>query len=319
MPNNKDVLKKQIKETANSLGLEEFVIEKDLQITKILHGLTDLEDKYFELIFQGGTALAKGGVVPRMSEDLDYRVSAKKEASKLGRQTTRKHLRNFRRDIVEEIKKMGFSFISEPRVVYEGRYMSLKLEYKSLFSEATSSLNPYLAVDFFVAKVKDNPINRDITTLIQETIGEQVEHQTKTVKCMSLTETAAEKWIGLTRRIATIKHRNYYNDPALVRHIYDLYKIGKQITLDNEFNQLVYDILQAETGRFKAHNEDYFKEPVNEIKRSISVLKEDAAWEENWNMFIRNMVFEENPPTYKEAINNFLNLSKNCIAFLESK
>lgn len=48
-----------IEEVSNFLQLAPAVIEKDIYVTQVLHALADVEDEFFQLIFQGGTCLAK--------------------------------------------------------------------------------------------------------------------------------------------------------------------------------------------------------------------------------------------------------------------
>ena len=61
--------------------------------------------------------------------------------------------------------------------------------------------------------------------LISHVFGNKVNFPQIDLLCMSITETAAEKWVALTRRVATISQREHYYDQDLVRHIYDLYMI----------------------------------------------------------------------------------------------
>ena len=42
------------------------------------------------------------------------------------------------------------------------------------------------------------------------------------IDCVSLDETAIEKWVGLTRRIVAIKRGYHPDDETLIRHVYDL-------------------------------------------------------------------------------------------------
>ena len=50
--------KQVITDVSNTLQISPSVIEKDLYITQLLHALSNVEDEYFRLIFQGGTCLA---------------------------------------------------------------------------------------------------------------------------------------------------------------------------------------------------------------------------------------------------------------------
>jgi len=215
-------LQNQIDATSVKLKLNPFVVEKDLYVTKIIHVIGQLQHDYYRLVFQGGTCLAKAHkLIPRMSEDCDFRMQAKAQVQNLGEAAKRKKLRDFRHTIIEVLRKNDFTVDDNKiRVRYAGRFMSMRIEYDSFYSHI-QTVKPFLAIDFFLTDVKTPTINLPITTLIKNTLGNDIQHPEKSMECVSITETAAEKWVGLTRRIATIKSRKYYNDSSLVRHIYD--------------------------------------------------------------------------------------------------
>ena len=90
-------------------------------------------------------------------------------------------------------------------------------------------------------------------------------------------------------------------------------KINQKETLGDEFTHLVKQLIFTEKERFKKHNMDYFIDPFGEIKYALNVLQTDKIWQGNWNKFITNMVFEQNPPTYRIALENLETLLKICL------
>jgi hypothetical protein len=57
-----------------------------------------------------------------------------------------------------------------------------------------------------------------------------------------------------------------------------------------------------------------------EIKRAIEELKTSLEWQENWDEFIDNMVYNQKKPTYQQAIANLeakSNLALNQIRNLQ--
>lgn len=305
-----DNLLSQIETTSFKLDLEQSAIEKDLYVTEIIHTVIPIKHDYYRLVFQGGTCLAKAHkIVPRMSEDCDFRMEMKPAAFGFSKEKTRNELRGFRHEITQQLQQAGFVVEKEKvRVRNEGRFMSMRLQYESLYA-AQSALKPFLAVDFFLTDVKTPTVELPVTTLVKNTLGDVVNHPEKAINCVSVTETAAEKWVGLTRRIATIKHRAYYNDPALVRHLYDLLKIKRSVGLNEEFVQLVKRIIEIEREQFKNHNSNYSENPYDEIKEAVNLLASSQEWRNNWNRFVNDMVFEAAPPDYDEALNDFRELS----------
>ena len=147
-----------------------------------------------------------------------------------------------------------------------------------MYSEQSTVLKPYLSVEFFLNTVKLPTHSQPITTLIQQTLGETVRHPVVKINCVSPLETAAEKWVALTRRIATMDYRAYYQDANLVRHLYDLYRIEQSgYFFDERMANLVAIIVEADRQQYKNHNPAYFANPSQEIRRALQALKDNES------------------------------------------
>ena len=97
-----------IQATGYQLNLSEFVIEKDIFVTKAIAILMSVEDEVFKLVFQGGTALAKAHrFVQRMSEDCDFRLAYKNPEEAHKKDAQRKLLRAFRKNLVKALVDNG--------------------------------------------------------------------------------------------------------------------------------------------------------------------------------------------------------------------
>ena len=125
-----DDLLSQIETTSFKLDLEQSAIEKDLYVTEIIHTVIPIQHDYYRLVFQGGTCLAKAHkIVPRMSEDCDFRMEMKPAAIGFSKEKTRNELRDFRHEITQQLQQAGFVVEKEKvRVRNEGRFMSMRLQ-----------------------------------------------------------------------------------------------------------------------------------------------------------------------------------------------
>ena len=315
-----DLTKKALQETREALNLSQFVIEKDYHVTKAIHVLSEIKNDYYELVFQGGTSLAKGHrIIERMSEDCDFRIRATLETQDLSKEAKRRKLRAFRREITQILTDTDYHIEDDSiRTRNEGQFMFIPLQYPVLYPEV-QSMKPYLSLEFFLAEVKTPTVNLPITTLIKQTLGELVNHDEKPIECVSILETAAEKWVALTRRIATIKFRSHYRDSNLVRHLYDLYQIHQTGALTGQFAELAASIVLDDQKQYKNHNPDYLNSAADEIKRSIDILNNDPAWKESWTMFIEDMVYQADKPTYSEVLDNLMTLSSIALPAIEAQ
>ena len=292
-----------IQATSLKLNLSQFAIEKDLYVTKAISVLMAVPDDTFKLVFQGGTALAKAhNYIERMSEDCDFRLAYKVPSENRKKDAQRKLLRGFRKNLLKALSENGFELAEDAvRVRNEGQFISMRARYVSVY-DAPMSLKPYLALEFFLGQVKTPTVERTVTSLIRQTLGEKIAHPEVSVQCMSIPETAAEKWVALTRRVATMEQRKHYYDQALVRHIYDLTMINRNHPLkETDFAKLVGEIVEGDRQHFKTHSDIFHQDPIKAIQHALHELEHNPMWRENWENFMDTMVYGDKP-TYEDAM-----------------
>ena len=309
----------QTRKTSALLGIPADFVRKDYFVTQVIHALTKINDDYFELIFQGGTSLSKGyQIIKRLSEDVDFRVIQKQKTQGLGKEIRRKKLRDFRYSLINELKNTGFLVSEESiRVLYEGRFMSIQATFPD--SEKISYLKPHVAIDCFLGDLALTPVTKDITSLIKLTLGNECDHSTLPVSCVALDETAAEKWVALTRRIANTKIKSRQSDKDLVRHLYDLYHLKTGGFLSGKYTFLVNKVIEKDKSQFKNHNDDYIQNPIRESELALDLLYNDKQWKDHWDYFLEQMVYEENKPNFDKAYSQFQLLSREIFETLKIK
>lgn len=291
-------LQELITATKTHIGLNDFTIEKDFYITKALQILSAIEDEHFHLIFAGGTCLAKGyRLIDRMSEDVDFKFQKKATCAGLSKNQYLKALKKLRNNIVETLEKTNFS-LGEIVARNEGQYLRIELKYTSAFPVGVL-LRPYLLLEFTASEIRLATQKLTITTLIQDTLGDVFNFEPCILSCISVEETAAEKWVGLTRRIAAIARGYFPDDETLIRHVYDLSSIVTANKLGKAFPELASDIITIDAKQFKSQHPEYFANPVQEIKKSLKVLKNEPIWEKRYKNFFDIMVY------HKTAANNY--------------
>lgn len=119
MQSNNELIQ-QIQATAKKLNIEEYVIEKDYFLTKVIRNVVSIKDEHYRLIFQGGTSLSKAyNIVNRMSEDSDFRIKLtnNKIASK---EQKKKLLKEFRKSIIAELNNNDFKINDQDIDVFNG-------------------------------------------------------------------------------------------------------------------------------------------------------------------------------------------------------
>lgn len=308
-----DRLMELVDATSTILGLAASVIEKDYYITRIIHRLSVVENDYFRLVFAGGTCLAKAHkIVKRMSEDVDFKIQVKNPDTNLSKTQFLKELKQFRSQIMSMIVLPDF-IVGETAVRNEGKYLRVELNYPSSFP-GNEILRPHLLLEFSLSDVRLPLENLSIKTLIEDTLKTITIFETCSTHCISVDETAIEKWVGLTRRIAAIEREYHYDDPALVRHIYDLTAIKHANKINSNFFTLASAIISYDIKQFKSQHPEYAENPTAEIQQSLAILKNKSLWKTRYQEFMEAMVYDNiSARDYESALQVLENISKSVI------
>jgi predicted nucleotidyltransferase component of viral defense system len=295
-------LLKIIATSSEILELEVAVIEKDYFVTQIIHALSGIENDSFLLVFAGGTCLAKAHkIVKRMSEDVDFKIHLKSNANNYSKSKILKELKEFRSYLRAQLMLLGLN-VGEPMVRNEGKYSRIEINYPSAFSFNTQ-LRPHVLLEFTVSNIRLSSENLFIRTLIEETIENAIIFPQKETSCISICETAIEKWVGLTRRIMAIERGYHHDDKTLIRHVYDLNAIQALGKINQDFFLLANEVVNHDLNQFKNQYAEYAEDPGAEIRQSIMLLKNKSLWKNRYEEFIETMVYDKTGALeYEKAI-----------------
>jgi predicted nucleotidyltransferase component of viral defense system len=307
-----ETLLRQISDTGEILGLDEAVIEKDYYVTQVIHALSNLENEVFRLVFCGGTCLAKAHkLVQRMSEDVDFKIQ-RKTIENFSRSRLKSELNKFRNQIRSTLIAPDLLVINDS-ARNEGRYHQVTLKYPTSFP-IDSALRSDIKAEFTFADIL-LPINElEVKTLIEDNFKEVNLFIPPITKCISIDETAIEKWVGLTRRIIAIERGCEEDDKTLIRHLYDLNAINEAGKINSSFMELAKTIIISDGKQFKNQHPEYAANPGAEIKQSLVLLKDKSLWRERYEEFIEAMVYDSaNVLSYDQVINVLESISDDII------
>ncbi len=310
-------LKELVSVTAERLRIKyPFIIEKDYYVTHAIHSLSGIENEYFRLVFCGGTCLAKAHrIVKRMSEDVDFKIQLKNTGETFSKSRLLRELKKFRTQIISSLTLPNLT-ISNSAVRNEGQYLRAELAYPALF-EGNDTLRPHLLLEFTFADVRLATESLTINTIIEDVIKMTAIFSPLPIDCISADETAIEKWVGLTRRIAAIEREHHYDDPTLVRHVYDLNAFNQTDRIGDTFFNLAKTIVEYDAKQYKTQHPEYFHDPSTEIRQSLEILKNRELWKERYQRFIDSMVYDKTAmPNYVSAIQSLENVSAKVIEIL---
>jgi len=210
---NKKDLHELIETARHHINLGGAVIEKDYYVTQVIHKLSNVENENFRLVFCGGTCLAKAHkLVQRMSEDVDFKIQLKTNKN-FSKSRLKNELKKFRTHIRSTLVLPDLSVIHDV-ARNEGKYQQITLKYPNSFP-ISSTLRPDIKVEFTFADILLITDDLQIKTLIEDALKEINLFIPPSTQCVSIEETAIEKWVGLTRRIIAIERGREDDDKTL--------------------------------------------------------------------------------------------------------
>jgi predicted nucleotidyltransferase component of viral defense system len=282
----------------------EALVEKDWHVVRALAAIAAADKGPFQLVFQGGTALSRAHrLIERMSEDIDIKIISEGPPP-------RPALRRLRESITGELHKAGFTFDPKNREHlksnYESRYTLYRLPYEPI-AAGQGALRPEIQIETSVWPMRRPPVERPVISFVAEAFKRPSE--VPAIACAAIAETAAEKFVGLTRRAgAELADVQRDRDPTLVRHIYDLHVIRDHYDAA-DVALLAQEIMQADAETYGHQFPAYRDDPLAETLRAAEGIAADRDFAASYATFRRDMVYGEGPD-FETAIATLKSLAK---------
>jgi hypothetical protein len=281
-----------------SVGL----VEKDLYVVKAITALAAIDGAPFTLVFGGGTALARAHkIIRRMSEDVDFKI-VPLPAAPVSRSGIRRALGKLGDQVTAALHAAGFAFDPKDeactRSRNDNRYTIWQLPHAAE-SGAGEGLRPTIQIETTYAPLRQAPVTLPVSSFVTEAHGRPPE--VAGIPCVSVTETAAEKLIALTRRIAMeLAGLSRDPDPTLVRHIYGLHMMQGHVDA-SQVAALACDIAEADAKEFRNQYPAYAADIAAETRKALDALHAAPIYRLRYGDFIIAMSYGERP-TFDEAM-----------------
>ncbi|NOI31421.1 nucleotidyl transferase AbiEii/AbiGii toxin family protein [Vibrio coralliilyticus] len=311
-------LKQQFLEVSDALELgNPAIIEKDYWVVALLAELTKVSPMHHQMVFSGGTALAKSNIkILRMSEDVDIKLIPKPAFSELSR-AKKKATRKVCIDEIEQTITQSEHFTIEARIVRdEYRYVELELRYPQQFSQAPC-LRPIVKLELIETIPLLDVEARSIQSLVSELYKQPQE--VEVFDCVSIDATLVEKVISMLRRTMSVKRNAQRKDDAtLVRHIYDVYCIlkteGQTDHLDlKTLTPLFKKVLEEDVERFGNQHAEFVSNPKQELELGLKELEENPVFRQRFQDFVTPMVFNSEPHDFDICFVSFKRVAESLI------
>ncbi|WP_256592139.1 nucleotidyl transferase AbiEii/AbiGii toxin family protein [Pseudomonas sp. CC120222-01a] len=316
--------------TAGLLGnLPAVVAEKDHHITDALHALSKIEVIHTahqknrckgdpepasvtvttRLIFAGGTCLSKAhGLIERMSEDIDIKVLLEEvpEGYSLPKgHTDRARLGDLHREVEQRLAAMGFEYVvhddqENPMSRDSRRYYCLLVSYTASFQDVSGVLRPQLKLELIHRPPILDCERREMGYMLDQFIPREVPHRFS-MACITVAETLAEKVLSLLRRCAWYwdGHQRGAFDTALVRHIYDVWRIsGSQPDVIEPACQIFALLVRKDVEEFKGQHPEFDQAPYRVLRRSLAAASNHDGLKANFELRLAPLLYAAEKPDF---------------------
>lgn len=307
-------------DVADALGLgNAAIVEKDYYVVQLLQHIKSLELQYHQIVFAGGTALAKSSVKTfRMSEDIDLKLVPKPAFSQLTSRNAKRSARKAAKQLIESTLAQSTTFSVEqaPTVLDEYRYFCFDIRYPQQYQQAPC-LRPFIKLEFNESELLYEAEPRSIQSLYGQTLKSDVE--IKQMTCAAIIETQAEKLLSMMRRTASVARNNARDDDeTLVRHVYDTYQIQRTQPSDiKQLSMLVTKAIRIDIERYGNQHEQMVSSPIDELRLGLKLLIDNPIFLQRYNNYVSPMVYADTPVTWAEALEVFAKLSNAVLAYAE--
>jgi hypothetical protein len=266
-------------------------VAKDFAVLRAIRILVATDAAPFTLVFGGGTALARAHkLVQRMSEDVDFKI-VPTPAAPVSRSGLRRQRSVLRDRVTAALQAAGFAFDPQDAVRSrdENSYTIYQLPYTA--DGAGEGLRATIQIELKHTTLRLPRVTLPVSSFVAEALNRAPE--VPAIACTSVTETAAEKLVSLTRRTAMdLAGLSRDFDPALVRHIYDLHVLRGHVERGTVI-ALARDIAMADADEFRNQYPAYHADIAGETFKALDALRTDPVYRQRYDRFVAIMVYGE--------------------------
>ena len=261
------------------------LVEKDFYVVKALAAIAAIDTAPLRLVFGGGTALSRAHrLVQRMSEDIDLRIVGDKPPG-------RGALRRPRDAITQALLTAGFKFdpkdSASRKSGNESRYTIYRLPYEPA-ATGEGALRPTIQIETAVWPLRRPAVERPVISFVAEALRRPPE--IASMVCVSILETAADKFVGLTRRAGAELAGLDEPDTTLVRHLHDLHELREHYD-PADVAVLAREVMISDAEAYGNQFPAYRENPMRETLRAVEGLAADPGYSRRYGEFQRLMVY----------------------------
>lgn len=262
----------------NKLNISPAIIEKDYYVTLFLETLSK---RVPDLVFKGGTSLSKCyKIINRFSEDIDLTLKVDKQ--------TQSKKKNLKKEIINVCKELGFELMNEKDILSRRKYNRYEVKYPIHFEEF--GIKQYLLIET-VFMIKSYPAEiKSATSMIYDfwkeigdvTAIKEYEMQPFEICTQTLERTFIDKVFAICDYVLSD------NIVGHSRHIYDLYKLLKVVTLDKNLIALIKEVRDER----KNYDHCYSSKDEYNIQNILKMIIDRKVYYNDYEEITRKVLYD---------------------------
>lgn len=276
--------------------------------------LENVESEHHQLVFSGGTALAKSNIkILRMSEDVDIKLIPTQEFLDKGNGAKRKARKALVEYLIAKLVEHPYLNYSDKSVSDNYRYVEIEIEYPQQYQQAPC-LRPYIKLEFIETIEIQDIESRSISSLVAQSYKQPAE--VSAMSCISIDSTLVEKVLSMLRRTMSVKRDpKRKDDETLVRHIYDVHCISAEHEIDMDVLKPMFDVvLEEDKRRYGNQHQEFVDDPKNELKLGLVELEINVEFRNRFDAFVAPMVYSAEPYDFYTCFTSFKDISEQLLA-----
>lgn len=287
---------------ADALNIKEpSFVEKDYYAIQLLKVLNELEISEYKIIFSGGTCLSKAYQnTYRMSEDIDMKFI---ERPMYQANRTKSHRKKFSKLITDAIEKSKiFKLNGAPKFRDVYRAQNFEIQYPKNFNHP--ALKSILKLELVETVIYEPTCNLPVCSMYAELMKKSME--ISSIECVNMESIAVEKLIALLwRTSACALDESMDDDPALVRHLYDIHLLlsAKRATMNPVLlKKISIQSLEVHAIRYKNKHPEFAGDPKKVLSHGLQEIQTKPLHQERYEQFLSPLVYAQNPPSWNEVL-----------------
>ena len=307
---------------AEETGLNPFAVEKDWWVSRTLEIIFQM-DIAKHLVFKGGTSLSKAwNLINRFSEDIDLAIDmdyfltptknwSKGERTKLRKKAGAYSTETFFVELQNEFLKRGFENLQfkiiettesdkDPRV--------LEIHYPNIIVQQIGYMLPRIQIEVSCRSLREPFSIQKFGSIVDQVYSERdFARSFFQVPTVNPERTFLEKMFLLHEEFQRPEEKIRVD--RLSRHLYDVYHLTKAGIADRAINDKeLYETIVSHRYKFSKIGGVVYNSHNPATLNPIPPKKVQKDWESDYAKMKEEMIFEKNPPTFDDLINNLSNL-----------